>query len=533
VLETLHSSSNASPQQTDIHSRFWNTYERVARQYDEDFIEKNNGSLDVLLIFVRPHCESVRIYLIQDDLLNHQAGLFSSVSSTFIVAMGTSFQPNANDTTNALLALLVTAAYNGTRPISSPLNTASSPTSDAIWIQGLAYASLTFSLLAAFGAVLSKQWLGHYKSSRFGHGTQEERCLRRQLQLAGMDEWHFHFILDVLPMLLQLSLLFFAIALAGNIYSQQQILGLIIMLATAFGLLFYLWTSVIGLRHHTAPFQDGLTKSLRRPLRFLFEKSELAMALISARCYRILSFAHERQMATASIPNDSPHGIDDLEPVFPGRLPSGLLSFHLQRTTLFKDMTGQTVMAAPLDVDLPLTAVEQHGYHVVRWILETSTDPEVVTAAANMVIEVFWPRNVDRSRIFTHLRRNFEDSFSYNGQLTPLMRHRAEACYMAMIHLRCTDLPVPAIVQETWQDYLLGEIWLANCLHRLGLNFQSSPHLLMINSLSSVSIANQFETEGQWDKKQIAYSDWVTYIIPFMLHKGDIQQLKMAEVIRI
>jgi Family of unknown function (DUF6535) len=37
----------------DAPSRFWSTYERAAKQHDDEFIERHNGDLDVLLIFVR------------------------------------------------------------------------------------------------------------------------------------------------------------------------------------------------------------------------------------------------------------------------------------------------------------------------------------------------------------------------------------------------------------------------------------------------------------------------------------------------
>ena len=37
----------------DVPSRFWSAYERVAKQHDDEFIERHNGEMDVLLIFVR------------------------------------------------------------------------------------------------------------------------------------------------------------------------------------------------------------------------------------------------------------------------------------------------------------------------------------------------------------------------------------------------------------------------------------------------------------------------------------------------
>ena len=37
----------------DVPSRFWSVYERMAKQHDDEFIERHNGKMDVLLIFVR------------------------------------------------------------------------------------------------------------------------------------------------------------------------------------------------------------------------------------------------------------------------------------------------------------------------------------------------------------------------------------------------------------------------------------------------------------------------------------------------
>ena len=36
----------------DVPSRFWSAYERVAKQHDDEFLDRHNGELDVLLIFV-------------------------------------------------------------------------------------------------------------------------------------------------------------------------------------------------------------------------------------------------------------------------------------------------------------------------------------------------------------------------------------------------------------------------------------------------------------------------------------------------
>ena len=182
----------------DASSRFWSAYERMAKQHDDEFLERHNGDMDVLLIFV----SAVQLTCFFKPRLNRlfEAGLFSAVSSAFIVNMESELSPNPSDTTNVLLKILINKVDNGTfSDHDASLPVWNGPSSTIIWIQTLAYASLSTSLLAAFGAVLGKQWLGHFKTSRFGRGSLHERCKRRQQKLDGMESWHFSTIVATLP----------------------------------------------------------------------------------------------------------------------------------------------------------------------------------------------------------------------------------------------------------------------------------------------------------------------------------------------
>ncbi|KIJ47097.1 hypothetical protein M422DRAFT_133246, partial [Sphaerobolus stellatus SS14] len=113
----------------DSESRFWIESDRIGKQNDEAFLDRYNGDLDVQLIF---------------------AGLFSAVSSAFIIQMQGDLQPDATQLTNKLLTLLT--------PVILPSSSAFNPRSQIIVEQVFAYLSLSLSLLAAFGAVLGKQW---------------------------------------------------------------------------------------------------------------------------------------------------------------------------------------------------------------------------------------------------------------------------------------------------------------------------------------------------------------------------------------
>ncbi|KAG1857549.1 hypothetical protein C8R48DRAFT_543337, partial [Suillus tomentosus] len=109
----------------DERSRFWATYDQVSKEHDGEFLERNNSDMDIVLIF---------------------SGLFSAINTAFIIAM----QPNSTTT------VFVQSTSPNITVSSSTGSDAKS--SNGIWFQGLAYVALSFSLLAAFGAVLGKQW---------------------------------------------------------------------------------------------------------------------------------------------------------------------------------------------------------------------------------------------------------------------------------------------------------------------------------------------------------------------------------------
>ncbi|KAH7917568.1 hypothetical protein BV22DRAFT_987285, partial [Leucogyrophana mollusca] len=213
----------------------WATYKREAEDYDSEFLEKYKDDMDIVLIF---------------------SGLFSAVSTAFITSntMQSSLGPDLTVTTNALLMQLVRTA-NAT---AFPGQNLDPPAWDGvgstvIWIQSLIYASLSASLLAALGAVLGKQWLGHYR--RRGIGTVDERAMRRQQKLNRLEAWHFHTVLEALPVLLQISLLLFGVALSAFVWTQQSTVGAVVIGITAFGILLYISITVASLISPDCPFQ--------------------------------------------------------------------------------------------------------------------------------------------------------------------------------------------------------------------------------------------------------------------------------------
>ncbi|KAG0699433.1 hypothetical protein DFH29DRAFT_1081304 [Suillus ampliporus] len=306
ILDVLRGSTIAEELGKDVNSKFWATYKKVSSEYDDDFLERANDDMGIILTF---------------------AGLFSAVNSTFIIGM----QPNPGDTTNDLLLHLIKITAYGPSAVSdiSSLSSFTGYPSSIVWMRTLAYASLAFSVLAAFGAVLGKQWLNSYKAAR-GSGSLENRGIQRQMKLDGLEHFHLHTVLQAFLVLLQISLLLFGLSLSASIWIQQTTISSVIICTTAFGILFYAGTILVSALRPDSPF--------RTP----------GSDLVGAICTKFLSVS------------------STLTP------------------TIFTKSSA------------------------IRWILETSTNPEVIEAAAAMVPLVQWPPKMDASAAYARLRDYFQ-----------------------------------------------------------------------------------------------------------------------------
>jgi hypothetical protein len=100
----------------------------------------------------------------QSANLVSQAGLFSAVSSAFVIDIHKNLRPDPTEQSTALLrAILFTlnqSAIPGETPVVPPVQ--EPPSKEIVAAIGLLYASLLISLLAAFVAMLGKQWLNRY-----------------------------------------------------------------------------------------------------------------------------------------------------------------------------------------------------------------------------------------------------------------------------------------------------------------------------------------------------------------------------------
>ena len=192
-----------------------------------------------------------------------KAGLFSAVSSAFVIDIQPKLEPDSNDQSVALLrAILLTlnqSAIPNETPVVPPVQ--QDPPTEIVTVTGLMYASLFISLLAAFIAMLGKQWLNRYM--RNAGGSVIERCGDRQRKRDGLERWPFHLFVESLPVMLQIALLLLACGLCRNMASINTPVAGILISLTALGVLFYLGIVVVGTHSYECPFQTPVSNMFR------------------------------------------------------------------------------------------------------------------------------------------------------------------------------------------------------------------------------------------------------------------------------
>ncbi|KAF9647585.1 hypothetical protein BDM02DRAFT_2634490 [Thelephora ganbajun] len=154
----------------DYQAGFYELYRHEAEEYDREFVKKYDEDLNTTLIF---------------------AGLFSAVTSAFVIQVHSQLQPDPNEETAALLRILIHKIDNTTFGDDVPIIPQwSGPAPTIVQVGAILYGSLAVSLFSAFLAMLGKQWLNRYASIDM-RGSAIERSQNRQRKFDGIVNWYF------------------------------------------------------------------------------------------------------------------------------------------------------------------------------------------------------------------------------------------------------------------------------------------------------------------------------------------------------
>ncbi|CAE7191751.1 unnamed protein product, partial [Rhizoctonia solani] len=219
-------------------AQVWKTYVREADQVDEELVDGWNKSMDVILIFVcRPHdllsAKQVVLILIQ-------AALFSAISTAFVIESYKNLKQDPTDlssqtllTISQTLMLIANGSQTGSTSPGSPAEAAPfQASSKAICVNVLWFLSLSLSVAVSLISMLAKEWCLEFMANRTGPAAAQAR--RRQQRWDGLVKWRMKELIVMLPSLIHLSLLLFAIGLCVFLWDVHYGVAIPVVFVTTF-----------------------------------------------------------------------------------------------------------------------------------------------------------------------------------------------------------------------------------------------------------------------------------------------------------
>ena len=141
------------------------------------------------------------------------------------------------------------------------------PPPEIVTVQSILYASLAISLLAAFLAMLGKQWINRYIRNRGGSAAEKSRD--RQRKLNGLKNWRFYLVIEAIPVMLQVALLLLGGALTVYIQKISPTVARVILAFTVSGAALYGLFTLVAMLFHNCPYQTLPSILLRNLTRCL------------------------------------------------------------------------------------------------------------------------------------------------------------------------------------------------------------------------------------------------------------------------
>ncbi|KAG8985314.1 hypothetical protein FRB90_004784, partial [Tulasnella sp. 427] len=227
--------------------KFYRAYDQLAEEIDEDMVKSLKGQLDGILIF---------------------AGLFAGVNTAFLALTLPLLSASPADDANALLVqnnaiLMQLASGRNDSTVLNPIlpSTSFTPSTAIFNVNVLFSLSLAFTVMSSFLAVLGRQWLVYYRK-RGGGGPDRQRWeqLRRFL---GAQRWSLELMLDdILPALLQISLVIFCASFILYLGTLNTTLSKIVVVPLGLGFAFFVGSALCTLWDRFCPFHSPLSHFL-------------------------------------------------------------------------------------------------------------------------------------------------------------------------------------------------------------------------------------------------------------------------------
>ena len=137
-----------------------------------------------------------------------------------------------------------------------------SPPKYIVVVNALFYASLGVMLLAAFIAMMIISWVREFDHGLGAISLPEQRATTREFRYLGIERWKLYEMVAMLPLLIQTSLLLFAIGLVLFLCNVSRPSFGVTTAIFGIGVLYYAITTTISIFATSSPFHSPLSRAL-------------------------------------------------------------------------------------------------------------------------------------------------------------------------------------------------------------------------------------------------------------------------------
>ena len=378
------------------------------------------------------------------------------MTSAFIIEVNSELKPDPNEETAALLRVLIYKMDNTTFGGSVPaIPQWTAPPHTVVHVQAILFASLAASLFSAFLAMLGKQWLNQYASVDM-RGSAIERGQNRQRKLDGIVTWYFDYVMQSLPLMLQVALLLLGCALSRYLWEINMTVASVVIGVTSFGVLFYLFIIIAGAASASCPYQNPGAQILHHILHWIPH--------IPTTLYSVFSASVEGSICCKVYPKVwsslkfGPYTVANTYHI--------LLYILLLPVFLIVDaykaaswlLTGFSHWMYPWLQQISEPPVAALDLHCISWTLQTSLDAPVRLSALNYLtittlVNVDSTLVVDCFNILFSCIRVIDDKAVITQGMEQLAPTTVLSCLHILSHLTVID-PALSALGDTHQQYV-------------------------------------------------------------------------------
>ena len=371
-----------------------------------------------------------------------------------------------------------------------PLRAWNGPDHNIVTCQTVLYTSLGISLLAAFLAMLGKQWLNRFGKVKV-RGSEIDESRNRQRKLSGMVSWKFDLVMESLPLMLQSALLLLGYALSRYLWIINLTVASVVIGITCIGLAFYVFIVIAGTIADNCPFQTPASHILRSIYRLDNSRNRYIARTRRAMFRLWLRTTRLSRVTTLKL----------LLPLF--------TTLKTKRRSLIDQ--PQRKKAVRL---FSKKETDHEAYNVdagcVVWMIDTARGQTASRIISNFIPEVVWHRDIKDSPSLPYLYDQAVECFDFEEKKVSLvsrLRDQAFSTTKAFVHLYSQKRVTGAIDDSFVSRSRAHHSQLADGQHKEDADLESTLWLM--------DYIMDRQREIDWSETKVSYSHriWMTNVI--------------------